>query len=175
MKTKKQKREAAIKYMQNAKNYSLAAVSKRFNIPYSTVWTYSKQAKQNKAKVDAERAATRATKEAKTAEFHAKKEQRVTRAEIVTELLPGLNDLFASAKVTSDGSTATYYVLPKDANELQDLISHKNMNAQIGEIFRSCYRYGEVSHSDKLRDAKKIKFYAEAEIKRLEKLNENKD
>ena len=73
-------------------------------------------------------------------------------------------------KVISDGSTAMYYVLPKSANELQDLISHKNMNAQIGEIFRACYRYGEVSHSDMLRDAKKIKFYAEAEIKRLEKL-----
>ena len=73
-------------------------------------------------------------------------------------------------KVISDGSTAKYYVVPKGAEELQDLISHKNMNAQIGEIFRACYRYGEVSHSDMLRDAKKIKFYAEAEIKRLEKL-----
>lgn len=71
---------------------------------------------------------------------------------------------------TSDGSTASYYELPNNAKELQDLISHKNMNAQIGEIFRACYRYGEVSHSDTLRDAKKIKFYAEAEIKRLEKL-----
>jgi hypothetical protein len=78
-------------------------------------------------------------------------------------------------KLVSDGSSADYYVLPNDAKELQDLISHKNMNAQIGEIFRSCYRYGEVSHSDKLRDAKKIKFYAEAEIKRLEGLNEGKD
>ena len=68
----------------------------------------------------------------------------------------------------SDGSTARYYELPKTAAQLQDLISEKDMNAQIGEIFRSCYRYGEVSHSDKLRDAKKIKFYAEAEIKRLE-------
>jgi|TARA_R110000782_G_scaffold202093_1_gene290698 hypothetical protein len=68
----------------------------------------------------------------------------------------------------SDGSTASYYELPKAAAELQDLISAKNMNAQIGEIFRSCYRYGEVSHSDMLRDAKKMKFYAEAEIKRLE-------
>jgi len=72
----------------------------------------------------------------------------------------------------SDGSTASYYELPDNANELQDLISHKNMNAQIGEIFRACYRYGEVAHSAMLRDAKKIKFYAEAEIKRLEKLNE---
>lgn len=69
----------------------------------------------------------------------------------------------------SDGATALYYKLPKDAVELQDLISFKNMNAQIGEAFRSCYRYGEASHSDQLRDAKKIKFYAEAEIKRLTK------
>ncbi len=69
---------------------------------------------------------------------------------------------------TSDGSTASYYVLPAKAKELQDLISFKNMNAQIGEIFRSCYRYGQSSHSNELRDAKKIKFYIDAEIKRLE-------
>ena len=70
--------------------------------------------------------------------------------------------------VTSDGSSADYYVLPTKAKELQDLISFKNMNAQIGEIFRSCYRYGQSSHSNELRDAKKIKFYIDAEIKRLE-------
>jgi len=67
----------------------------------------------------------------------------------------------------SDGSTASYYQLPGGADELQHLISFKNMNAQIGEIFRSCYRYGESSHSDQLRDAKKIKFYIDAEISRL--------
>ena len=67
----------------------------------------------------------------------------------------------------SDGSTAKYYELPARAKELQDLISYKDMNAQIGEIFRSCYRYGQSSHSDQLRDAKKIKFYIDAEIKRL--------
>jgi len=67
----------------------------------------------------------------------------------------------------SDGSTASYYELPEGAAELQDLISYKNMNAQIGEIFRACYRMGEASHSDELRDAKKIKFYIDAEIKRL--------
>ena len=68
---------------------------------------------------------------------------------------------------TSDGSSADYYKLPANSRELQDLISHKNMNAQIGEIFRSCYRYGQSSHSDELRDAKKIEFYIKAEIKRL--------
>lgn len=72
-------------------------------------------------------------------------------------------------KIKSDGSTAKYYELPPGAEQLQDLISYKDMNAQIGEIFRSCYRYGEVDHSEKLRDAKKMKFYAEAEIARLER------
>ncbi len=71
-------------------------------------------------------------------------------------------------KVKSDGSTASYYELPESASELQHLISFKDMNAQMGEIFRATYRYGQVEHSEKIRDAKKIKFYIEAEIKRLE-------
>jgi hypothetical protein len=71
-------------------------------------------------------------------------------------------------KQVSDGSTASYYELPKESKELQDLISAKNMNAQIGEIFRECYRYGQASHSDELRGIKKILFYANAELKRLE-------
>lgn len=75
----------------------------------------------------------------------------------------------------SDGSTASYYELPEGCSELQELISHRDMNAQIGEIFRACYRYGIADHSDRLRDAKKMRFYADAEIKRLEKLQKSKD
>tara|TARA_R110000803_G_scaffold210440_1_gene282210 strand:- start:6810 stop:7049 length:240 start_codon:yes stop_codon:yes gene_type:complete len=75
----------------------------------------------------------------------------------------------------SDGSTASYYELPKLAYQLQDLISHRNMNAQMGEIFRACYRYGLVEHSEMMRDAKKIKFYAEAEIARLELLEQKNE
>lgn len=71
-------------------------------------------------------------------------------------------------RAVSDGSTASYYELPEGATQLQDLISYLNLNAQLGEIFRACYRYGRASHSDQLRDAKKIAFYAAAEIKRLE-------
>ena len=70
----------------------------------------------------------------------------------------------------SDGSTAENYQLPEGARELQDIISHKNMNAQVGEVFRTAYRYGGAAHSDMLRDARKMKFYIDAEIKRLEKL-----
>ena len=72
-------------------------------------------------------------------------------------------------KETSDGSTAGYYELPEGATELQDIISADGMNSQIGEIFRACKRYGKVSHSSKMRDAKKILFYIQAEIERLEK------
>lgn len=77
--------------------------------------------------------------------------------------------------VISDGSTASYYELPDYATELQHLIAHRNMNAQIGEIFRACYRYGLVDHSSMLRDAKKIRFYAEAEIERLERIEANSE
>jgi len=74
-------------------------------------------------------------------------------------------------RAVSDGSTASYYELPKNSTELQDLISAKNMNAQIGEIFRECYRYGQASHSDELRGIKKILFYANAELKRLQNVD----
>ena len=77
---------------------------------------------------------------------------------------------FPNIKEKSDGSTASYYELPPNCKELQDLISAKNMNAQIGEIFRESYRYGQASHSDEMRGIKKILFYAKAELKRLENL-----
>ncbi len=67
----------------------------------------------------------------------------------------------------SDGATADYYTLPEGATELQDIISALDLNAQIGEIMRACYRYGRCPHSPKLRDIRKIIFYAEAEEKRL--------
>lgn len=70
----------------------------------------------------------------------------------------------------SDGSTADYYKLPEGATELQHLISHRNLNAQDGEMFRAIYRKGRASHSDELRDAKKVLFYAQAEVERLENL-----
>ena len=101
-------------------------------------------------------------------------EQKVdTNAELeqrLAEIAPVVAISAPPAVSVSDGSTASYYELPAGAKELQDLISYKDMNAQMGEIFRGTYRYGQASHSDRLRDAKKIKFYIDAEIKRLEAL-----
>lgn len=70
---------------------------------------------------------------------------------------------------SNDGSTASYYVLPEGAKELQDLIAYRNLNAQMGEILRACYRYGQGHHSPRERDLKKIIFYAQAELDRLAK------
>ena len=98
------------------------------------------------------------------------KEQPMALEKRLEEIAPVVATASPPAVSVSDGSTASYYELPAGATELQDLISFKDMNAQMGEIFRGTYRYGQASHSDRLRDAKKIKFYIDAEIKRLESL-----
>lgn len=67
----------------------------------------------------------------------------------------------------SDGSTASYYELPPGATELKHLIWFKNMNAQVGEIFRSAYRLNDCPHSDAIRNLNKIIAYAEQEKERL--------
>ena len=153
MKTKKQKRLDALKYMMTAKRYTIKGVAKRFNMPYSTVWNIHDKLRNMYKPVNTSDTTSPALP------------TNVSEPRLRREPSPSLE---RALRLVSDGSTATYYELPKDAKELQDLISHKDMNAQIGEIFRACYRYGEVAHSKRLRDAKKIKFYAEAEIKRLE-------
>lgn len=76
---------------------------------------------------------------------------------------------YAAAVEANDGSTATYYELPHGATQLQDLISFKNMNAQVGEAFRSLYRYDDCPHSDKARNCRKVIYYMEAELARLAK------
>lgn len=67
----------------------------------------------------------------------------------------------------SDGLTASYYELPEGATELYHLIIDRDMNAQLGEIFRAAYRYGRAEHSDMLRDIRKIIAYARQEEERL--------
>jgi uncharacterized Zn finger protein (UPF0148 family) len=69
----------------------------------------------------------------------------------------------------NDGSNngTSHYNLPKGATEVKHLIWHKNMNAQVGEIFRAAYRLGTASHSSRERDLKKIIAYAEQELERM--------
>jgi hypothetical protein len=67
------------------------------------------------------------------------------------------------------GSTPSQYQLPDNATDLQDLIEYRQMNFAMGNIFKACYRSGNCSHSDLLRDINKVLWFAEREKKRLEK------
>lgn len=63
--------------------------------------------------------------------------------------------------VVSDGGSSTYYFLPKDAVELQDLIEFKDMSFARANIFKAVYRLGEKAGTDALYDVNKIIFFAE--------------
>jgi len=77
-------------------------------------------------------------------------------------------DKWESAKKSEPGgSTPEQYSIPKDAEELQDLIEHRKMNFSMGNIFKACYRFGTCSHSDELRDINKIIWFANREKKRI--------
>ncbi len=68
----------------------------------------------------------------------------------------------------SDGWSTDYYQLPEGAKEMQDLIEHRDMNFAIGNIFKACYRYGHKENTSREYDLRKIRWYAERELQRLE-------
>lgn len=69
----------------------------------------------------------------------------------------------------SDGSSTSYYKIPPNCTDLIDLIEYKNMNFAIGNIFKACYRLGQKEGNDDSYDLRKIIFFAERELKRIEK------
>lgn len=64
-------------------------------------------------------------------------------------------------KVKSDGGSSSYYELPEDAKELQDLIEHKKMNYARANIFKAAYRIGDKDGNDDIYDLNKIIWFAE--------------
>jgi hypothetical protein len=72
-----------------------------------------------------------------------------------------------TAKVNT-GWSSSYYELPENAEELQDLIEFKNMNFALGNIFKACYRMGDKAGTSEVYDLNKIIFYAERELRRIE-------
>lgn len=68
------------------------------------------------------------------------------------------------------GSTPAQYGIPRGAKEIQDLIEFRDMNFAIGNIFKACYRMGYKDGVDQAYDLRKIIYFAQRELKRLEKL-----
>jgi hypothetical protein len=88
---------------------------------------------------------------------------------------PLADRIVATGAVTADelpgGSTPSQYGFPAHATELQDLIEHRGMNFAMGNIFKACYRDGTCSHSDAIRDMRKILWFAGRELARLLRFN----
>ena len=70
---------------------------------------------------------------------------------------------------TSGGWSSDYYTLPPDAKELGDLIDHKDMNFNVGNMFKACYRLGSKDGTSVMYDLDKIKWFVEREINRQKK------
>lgn len=73
------------------------------------------------------------------------------------------------SKTTSDGGSTSYYQLPEGAKELGDLIEHKDMNFNVGNIFKAAYRLGDKAGTDHAYDLRKILWSAQRELARLER------
>lgn len=69
-------------------------------------------------------------------------------------------------KQNNNGGASDWYALPKNANTLQDLIEHRNMNGSVKDIFKACYRLG-IKTEDELRDLNKMAYYSLREIGRI--------
>ena len=71
-------------------------------------------------------------------------------------------------KIRSDGGgSQNYYDLPPGAEQLQDLIDYRNMNGNIKDIFKSCYRSGLKQGTSEEYDARKRVYYSLRELGRL--------
>ena len=64
----------------------------------------------------------------------------------------------------SDGGSSSYYKLPEGTTELADLIEAKEMNFNVGNIFKAAYRLGNKPGNDRAYDLRKIIFFAEREL-----------
>ena len=69
--------------------------------------------------------------------------------------------------MVSDGGSSKYYELPRDAEELDDLIYHKKMNYHRANIFKDAYRWDEKNPVE--YELRKIIWMAEAELKQINK------
>lgn len=69
----------------------------------------------------------------------------------------------------SNGWSTDYYKIPEGAQELQDLIEHKDMNFAVANIFKASYRLGDKLGTSAEYDLNKIIWFAQREIRRLQR------
>lgn len=90
---------------------------------------------------------------------------------VPVELAMQLHDLDPHPVKTSDGGSSPYYEILPGEKDAQDIIERKSMNFARGNVFKAAWRMGEKDVASELYDWRKIKWFAEREIARLEKAN----
>ncbi len=70
---------------------------------------------------------------------------------------------------SASGWSSDYYVLPPNAQELADLIEYREMNFNVGNIFKATYRLGHKDGVDELYDLNKIRWFVAREIRRVKR------
>lgn len=86
------------------------------------------------------------------------------------QVTPSFEDAIAHKglnKVLSGGGGYNYYDLPPNAEQLQDLIEHRNMNGSVKDIFKACYRIGLKDGTTDVYDVEKMVYYSLRELGRL--------
>ena len=68
-------------------------------------------------------------------------------------------------KIISDGGSSSYYELPKDCQQLQDIISGEGMTFSQGNIFKATYRWDKKP--DLEYNLRKIIWFAQYELDRI--------
>lgn len=75
--------------------------------------------------------------------------------------------------IRSDGGSTSYYDLPPGAKDIGDLIEHKNMSFNLGNIFKACYRLGSKEGTEILYDINKIIYFANRIKRQVENESES--
>lgn len=73
----------------------------------------------------------------------------------------------------NNGGSTSYYKFNESWKECQDIIEHRDMNFSQGNIFKSafCFNIGRHNATDYQRELNKIVYFANRELKRIEKEN----
>jgi len=73
----------------------------------------------------------------------------------------------AKTMKSDGGGGKNYYDLPENPVQLIDLIEHCNMNGNIKDVFKACYRLGRKEGAEEEYDVRKMVFYSLRELGRV--------
>ena len=90
-------------------------------------------------------------------------------------LQPEINETKPPDSSVDNGGSTSYYDLPKNAKNIQDIIEAKDISWNMANILKACYRIGSQDHSSTERDLNKIIYFANRQLNIEKKRNPSKE